>query len=258
MRWTAAEERFLLENANALSSRDIGVALSRSPRVVRSKAGRLKISLSGWHSGKYRKYSLNERFFENLSALSAYWLGVLWADAHLSRYGVVLSISQRDAEWLQLYIADLDSDAPIAQNRRRGAVIGGLYSTQLVTSLSHYGLKAGDRTRTPSVPRNIPDEYLRDFLRGLFDGDGNFNQRGKYESIVTITNTRAMCDWILHVTRQFLDVGGGVYNRRRCNVSDWKLGGRRQVQLFVKWIYTGAVRYLPRKRNKFINYGFQV
>jgi len=89
MKWTAKEDQFLLENAGTLSSKDIGIALSRSSRAVRSRAERLKIPLTGWRSGKYRKYSFNEHFFEDLNALSAYWLGVLWADAHLSNYGVI-------------------------------------------------------------------------------------------------------------------------------------------------------------------------
>jgi hypothetical protein len=255
--WTIEQESFLRENANLLSSEDIGHHLSKTGKAVRHKAERLGISLSGGFRRCYKAYSLNEQFFAELTPITAYWLGVIWADGTITQNGIRIEVIASDKSWLELFTEDIKSSAPIRHNEERNSVRLGIYSRLFLQNLLGYGLAIGNRTKMSLLPLGIPDNLIPHFVRGVFDGDGCFTMYGEHGAIVTVTNTEAMCNWILNKTRQFLNVYGGVYQRKTCNVSDWKMGGRRQVQRFAEWIYNDASRYLQRKRNKFIENGFK-
>jgi len=254
--WTTEEDRFLTEKANILTSNDIGDLLSRSSKSVRRRAETLGVSLTGYKRREYKQYSLHTDFFVKLNPVSAYWLGVIWSDGSLTDYGIRIAISSKDGDWLQALVSDIGSSSSLTQITGRNAIGLGLYSTKLVEALLYYGLEVGDRTQKNLIPQNIPNVLLHHFVRGLFDGDGNFTYYGKdgCYSCVCITNTHTLCNWIWDITKKQIGVRGGVYRRKTGNVSDWKVGGRNQVLAFADWLYCDAERFLMRKRNKFQEY----
>jgi len=253
--WTEQEDFILREKASILSASEIGRLISRTEGAVWNRASRLGIALSGTS----RKYNFNEHFFRRLTPVSAYWLGVIWADGHLSKDGVIIQVIASDATWLQILADDIETDSPLIFAKDRNAVKLSIYSVQMLRGLTSYGLQVGNRTEMSLLPTSIPNDLVSHFIRGLFDGDGCVACSNKARSCfqVSITNTDSLCHWILAKTQEKLSVGGGVYKRQSCNVSDWVIGGRKQIQKFVDWIYLDAQRYLQRKFDRFAELGFE-
>ena len=99
-------------------------------------------------------------------------------------------------------------------------------------------------------PKEIPEEFLPHFIRGLFDGDGCITSslKGSYESYqVDITSTFLMVNWI----KEKVGMGSIVKDSRREKTYYYTLGGNQQVIKFYHYLYNNATIYLNRKYNKF-------
>mgnify|MGYP001581424191 CR=1 FL=1 len=102
----------------------------------------------------------------------AYVLGFWFADGYMrieKSYRVV--ISSKDKQILEDISKALESDHPIKESKSDGCSSISFHSKYLYKSLQRRG---GFRCkgRTITFPR-IPKKYLRDFIRGYFDGDGS-------------------------------------------------------------------------------------
>jgi len=132
----------------------------------------------------------NKYFFDVWSHESAYVLGYLFADGHLRGYSPSYNIKfPRGVTFLSTdqELADAVAKAfnfpkslmyvrpPIlsGKNKRKIAWSCDLRSMHLARQAFNKGLLPKKIMRL-RMPKGIPDEFLFDFLRGLFDGDGTF------------------------------------------------------------------------------------
>jgi hypothetical protein len=120
-----------------------------------------------------RKYTLNERFFEKWSPTMAYVLGYWFADGYMRKersYRIL--ISGNDKEHLAKLLRAFTADCPIVRHSEQCNCYGfTLCSKRLYEGLeTRGGMRGKSRTlRFPSIPR----QFMRDFIRGYFDGDGS-------------------------------------------------------------------------------------
>jgi len=121
-----------------------------------------------------RKFLLNENFFDSWSPEMAYVLGFWFADGymrHEKSYRIVFN--SRDYNLLlQIKKCFNCGYSPKRYQRRDGIDYQlVLYSKHLYQSLLALG---GMRRKSKKIkfPR-IPKQYLADFIRGYFDGDGS-------------------------------------------------------------------------------------
>lgn len=259
--WQDSEENFLKEKASSMSSGEIAKALGRSPDAVQHRASQLGISLRNPpHLRSNRKYNVNHFYFSKVNnPQKAYWLGVLWADGCVRKqstprgasYMIKLEVQERDRDWIHVLANDLDATYPISETHQGKAVRLRMTSKQMFDDLSMLGV-IPRKTHKNKIPVLDPG-LVPHFVRGLFDGDGSIYGTLKQPG-VQVTNTKALCRWLLETTQGALGVGGGVYSRPSIAYV-WKIGGANQVQLFASWIYHGAGRYLERKYEKFVKLG---
>ncbi len=119
-----------------------------------------------------RKYLLNEKFFDKWSPEMAYILGFWFADGymrHEKSYRVVFS--SRDYQLLIRIKKSLSSNHPIYQRGNNIEYQLIIYSKKVYFRL----LNLGGRRRKSKIIKfpNVPHNYLADFIRGYFDGDGS-------------------------------------------------------------------------------------
>lgn len=125
------------------------------------------------------KYTYNEAFFSTWSHDMAYLLGFVCGDGYLShRHGYLMAIelALKDIEILTA-MASRIGVVPISIIERHTGNSAGkkycktsLYSKQIYNDLSLLGITE-NKSLTLRFP-NVPDEYLQDFVRGVFDSDG--------------------------------------------------------------------------------------
>ena len=137
-------------------------------RRTRSEA-RLEAQKKGKVPQDY--FEINEDFFSRWSPEMAYVLGLIMTDGCISKYGSV-SLCINDKDLLETVKIALGSSHPV----RRSKYQKGLYALvfargKLIADLKKLGVFP-KKSLNISFP-DIPDAYLIDFIRGVFDGDGS-------------------------------------------------------------------------------------
>ena len=130
-------------------------------------------------------FDINEDFFSNWSPEMAYVLGLIITDGCISKTGTV-SLNMNDRELLEKVKETMGSAHKIIPSKHQK----GLY-------YYHFSRKGmiKDLEKLCVVPRkslivkfpDVPQAYLPDFIRGVFDGDGSvfFEKRSGFVTLRT-------------------------------------------------------------------------
>lgn len=252
---------------NNISLREIEKKVPYSRRAISHMLEELGIkTTTGNH---YRKYFFNFNFFEKINnELSAYWLGFLYADGcilPLSKNGYgeqefKIQIAEQDLELLEKFKTDIKSTYPIRydnstsrnENSQR-QVIQSLRSQKTVDDLKKLGcVESKSLILKFPTEEQVPKEYLPDFIRGYFDGDGSISsykqkEGNKLEYHISIVGTEDFIKGLYN----FFQIGQIFPDKRKEN--SWYLGinGNLQVEKAYHMIYDNATRYMERKYLKF-------
>lgn len=127
-----------------------------------------------------RKVLINDDFFDVWSPEMAWVLGVVFTDGHFGKSNAKgirrLYIAQKEIELLEKIKALMRSEHKIIKNTQSDKINTIYYlsftNDKIYASLLRLGL-VPKKSLILKFP-NIPDEYLRHFLRGCWDGDGSF------------------------------------------------------------------------------------
>ena len=211
----------------------------------------------------------------------AYWIGFIWCDGYNSiryrgvkpTYEFKLSLQESDIGHLVKFKNFMESTHPIkiykpsscfdnSQNEARFL----LANTQFGKTLDDkYGL-IPNRTDVTKLIKNIPDNLLNHFIRGILDADGSFtkykcNDRGYIVNKYSITFTTNM--YLLDFINSVLYKEGlsqtkiRKYQQRHegrdgiCRTLVYS--GKPTCKNILDWLYKDATIYLDRKYDKYIN-----
>lgn len=210
-----------------------------------------------------RKYTFNQDYFERIdSEDKAYWLGFIYADGFItpkrkhSNRGLGISLSIKDKEHLQKLNMCLNSNTPVNEYiERSGFAKDSKYcrviyiSEKLASDLINNGVYE-NKTDIINAPSTIPYEFIKDFIRGYFDGDGSVWQQKDAQTSISFVGT----DDLLHFIMKYLIDNKVILREYPLNkrkegqiVSDFKFGGNRNSFRFLDFIYNKANVYLDRK-----------
>lgn len=123
-----------------------------------------------------RKYTVNDHFFKRWSRNMAYILGLWFADGCIligkeKQFGPSFSITlhKDDKYLLEKILKIMKSDYPLRQNKNCFSF--SICSEDIVSDILKIGGKPHKSLDVNYPP--IPSEYIADFIRGNFDGDGS-------------------------------------------------------------------------------------
>jgi hypothetical protein len=158
---------------------------------VRSKGeARIQALKKSKFTGK-SYHNVNEKFFNEWSIEMAYVLGFLFADGCLTR---CVKFQSQDYYQLQITIMDLDllnkikelmkSEHPILPRRNsNGKIIYGITIGR--EKITQDLIKLGLTPRKSLIAKfpDMPEELIKHFIRGYFDGDGSisFSRNKRYK-----------------------------------------------------------------------------
>lgn len=127
-----------------------------------------------------RKYSINDNY--NFNSHNGAWiLGFLASDGYLpNTYGaqnkVVLTLQRQDEDTLELIKKELEYNGPLYQfESSNGYPCSSLSFTsrELRSKIEEYGIINAKTFKFKHLPTNLPQEFMLDFIKGYFDGDGS-------------------------------------------------------------------------------------
>ncbi len=159
--------------------------------------------------------SLNESFFLTWSKEMAYVLGVLYTDGNLfhdtKRGTYRIAITQKQPELLNKVLKLMDCDARLRHRKQKG-ISGEVYffdiqHKKVYSDLINWGLSP-NKSNTVNFP-NIPQEFVRHFIRGCWDGDGSiYFESGKLRGSYTCGSL----NFIESLVQELYKVG--IYKRK--------------------------------------------
>lgn len=120
--------------------------------------------------GYTRKYKVNSSAFLNEDNLSFYLLGAYMTDGCIN--GLKTQITSNDEEWLIDIRDKICPNKPVKNRLTSKAYDLYISDTDVTNWLISYGC-VPHKSLTLSLKKDIPKEYIPDFIRGLIDGDGS-------------------------------------------------------------------------------------
>lgn len=233
-----------------------------SPDAIRNGMKRLEIPINHYQSNQSkRKYHINDEYFQTIDTEEkAYWFGFLMADGYVIEKGyITIGLSQKDEEHLKRFLTAVGSNSPITRYVSNGGIPGKEHnmskitvcSVKLARDLIKRGLKS-PKSLQEFLPL-LPDEWYPAFIRGYFDGDGNFHysqtKKGKQRMKVSILGGQRMCEEIKsYFARKNIRLRVYCKNRHLFEVAGNHLIGYD----LLAHLYQDATIYLPRKYEKFL------
>lgn len=134
-----------------------------------------------------RKYKINDDY--NFESHNGAWiLGFIAADGYLpitngAQNRITISLQRRDEEVLQMIAKELEYEGPIYQYEQwDGHLASSLSFTskKIRQTIESYGIGNNKTFKLHNLPDNLPREFLTDYIRGFFDGDGSiYEPKGK-------------------------------------------------------------------------------
>lgn len=126
---------------------------------------------------------VNTTFFDEINtSIKAYWLGFLLADGSVfykpknGTYGFCIGLQHRDIEHVQKLEFDLYGTRQ--PSIEKNGVRLSWYSKHLAQSLIKLGVTPNKSGR--EIVPEVPQEYMPDFWRGYYDGDGCISRQIKH------------------------------------------------------------------------------
>ena len=223
---------------------------------IRSRSESCKIT-------KAKKYKLNEDYFEFIDdAHKAYWLGFLMADGTMREHKagclqLSFELCEDDVYILDQFNHDINSTYRVqintcknsSKNRARLIITNYNFCKHLIK----HGI-IPNKTGKEKIPNSIPDNYIKDFIRGFFDGDGcimfsnNSRARGKFHIVSCSYNI--LCDLLKIIPADFsnkslhLKAGSDyIYELETANLVN--------LAKIYDYLYYENCLCLKRKENKF-------
>lgn len=211
-----------------------------------------------------RKLPLNESFFENINSHDkCYILGLIYADGwnNISgnRWGIQLT---KDDEYILYEISkildyggSIKTLKPSCENGKSRSRLE-LCSKKMCSDLLNLGVVQNKSLVLDFYEENLPLNFINDFFRGVFDGDGSLYISPKLTHFsVKITSSTIFCKSCQKFLEKHINYKPSLkiykQNPRSC---DLIISGRNNVLNFLNWIYNSKSNLrLSRKYNKFLS-----
>lgn len=214
-----------------------------------------------------RKYDVNHSYFETIdSEEKAYWLGFLFADGCVrktkSGNQLALKLSHKDEDHLNLFKSHIESEHKVVH------VTNKTLSKKGTTSISNNCLIRISSNRLVDdlifqgcVPRktfiidrpNIDEKFYKDFIRGYYDGDGNFfySEETKMSVITIVCASKNFRKFIIEILSKLPNIGKIHEDDDKYTIKIVNITG---IMEFLSYIYDESKIELTRKKEYYEKY----
>lgn len=209
-------------------------------------------------------YPIDETYFEEINTSDkAYILGLLYSDGHMLTNRKQIRLKLTDIDLLEQVKTKMKYNKPLNDNKtlketHKKAKTLIICNTKIYDDLNKLGCYK-NKTFDCNLP-NLNDEYLGDFLRGFFDGDGciyvgkdkrNDNLVGE---VVVISTNNFINDVIKYLN--ICEINASYFSDRNHDnrIGKFRIRQHDSLTKFFMLIYgniTNDSIYLERKYNKY-------
>jgi hypothetical protein len=239
--WTAKENKIIKDNYSC--NPNIWKLLpNRTREAIKVQARKLG------YQRKCGNYNINFNFFENWTKESAYVIGFFLADGcvepHLNR--ISCELSMKDYNHLFNIKKLMDCENPICIKKTRNSCALYIHNKKMVNDIIIKGVipNKSARARLPEVP----EEFLRDLIRGYFDGDGSFYQDNSKKTYQFLGNINFISD----LEKKLEKIGcskknPSIHNKGSVNCYRIRYSSKEDIKKIFNFMYYSNCFNLTRK-----------
>lgn len=199
-------------------------------------------------------------FEQGWDATNTYIFGLIMSDGNLSKQGRnknrnIIRIGLNDYDLIQELHSYIKLNHKIYTQKNQHTLY--YHNEDAVLFMKENELQE-NKSITLRYPINIPSEFMGQFIRGFFDGDGSvIFTKNKYNTYVQVSFTCGSYGF-LEVLKQILkdtyDINSQIYDDGRKNNDSFylKITRNSDVRRFRDCIYNNKTIYLQRKYDKFL------
>lgn len=126
-------------------------------------------------------YNYNFDILEKESPEKYYFLGFLAADGSLTNNGIIFELNEKDRYMVKKLNDYICPEKKVAFREKTNSYRASFFNIKMTKKLKKYfSMISNKKTEEIRFPK-VPDEYLRDFIRGIIDGDGNIDSTKGYK-----------------------------------------------------------------------------
>lgn len=197
-----------------------------------------------------RKWHINQDYFKTWSSNMAYLLGFWYADGCI--YGgkmFDITVHAKDKYIIKKFAEELSYDGPIKDYVDRQAARINFCCKVIYNDLISLG-GTERKSLTLTFPTDIvPEEYLSDFIRGYFDGDGCVCLvKGGRINTSFCSGSKKFLDELLLILKEKAGIQGGSYDPSSKTI---RFGKKDSLKLYLFMYKNNPELFLLRKKEKF-------
>jgi intein/homing endonuclease len=256
--WNYEEKKILIQHFKN-SEREVIISLlpGRTWSAIEQHARTMKLNRKPLEQKKFETLCVD--FSEIKDEKHAYLLGYIAADGNIYRNHVNISVSEKDHDYIDLLRKWFGESSPVKYR----VVTGGKYkgtrwygqyyftisSKLLVKQLFVHNL-VPNKTKILLPPPHVPDDLIRHWVRGYFDGDGSLYLSRSGYVCFSVLGTEKILQFILFHFNRIKDTNFNTsYNR---TIRQLATCGKNAI-IFLDWLYVDCNYYLPRKYSNYLN-----
>lgn len=232
--------------SSGLKRREIAESLGISESSLKKH-----ISKNGW--AQARAQVRNENFFSEFTEEACYWAGFIAADGCIKDSGTLsICLNYDDTNHIEKFKQAVGSSHKISSNTEKYYRSEINFRNQQITrDLKENFNIVPRKTHIYTPPSCIPDDKVKHFMRGYFDGDGCIcesfsNKNSKTATLyTTIVGTKETLEFFENTLALG---GGGSWQAKRKNIFALKYNTKHSLSL-LDYMYAGSTVFLDRKYN---------
>ncbi len=197
-------------------------------------------------------YNLNENFFEIIdNEIKSYWLGFIAADGTVGTSDNIIGIElhRKDLNHLYKLKSALNSNHKIYHRQNRIASRLQFCNGKIKNDLINHSITPA-KSLTLKFPTTIPDDLIRHFIRGYFDGDGSVSLTGVKSCRLELICTKEFSGKILEVFQSVSNAGEKLkLVQIGKNTFRVKIDTGKYAFKVLQYLYEDSEVYLDRKHD---------
>ena len=214
-----------------------------------------------------RRFEVNHNYFEKIDTEEkAYWLGFLYADGCVRKQKtgsqLILKLSVKDEDHLNLFKKNIQSEHKIFHYKNKTISKKGtpsssdnciirISSNKIVEDLISHGC-VPRKTFTIDKP-NIDKKFYKDFIRGYYDGDGNFfySEKTKVSVVTIVCASEKFRKFLIEIISKIPNIGTIHESPEKYFLKIVNIFG---IVNFLDYVYKDSKIHLNRKKEYYERY----
>lgn len=202
------------------------------------------------------KRNVDIDFFEKIDTEEkAYWFGFISADGHIgkNRNSIKITLALKDKKHVEKFKKSIKSEHSIVI-RKHEAFNNVFEAAEIVINNKKihsdlYNLGLRNLKVNHLLPKDVPDELMHHYLRGLYDGDGWFTLTPRSREI-GIGMNRPILEFFDKQIVKFLKIKSRSVKEYK-SISRYRVAHKDDIKKILDWFYEDATVYLDRKYEKY-------